>query len=105
MQVLQFDVALNRILTSNVFFSSNPLVAPGVRWFAAKGGSTSPFGPHQASGDGHFPRPPDDTPLTIDSSGAYFRGESQVKGMNGFGESHPRCKQNRHSNEPGSLNP
>jgi len=29
----------------------------------------------EASGDGHFPRPPDDTPLTIDSSGAYFRSE------------------------------
>ncbi|CAL1169406.1 unnamed protein product [Cladocopium goreaui] len=29
----------------------------------------------EASSDGHFPRPTDDTPLTIDSSGAYFRSE------------------------------
>ena len=41
--------------------------------------STMKWGPlgtlRQASSDGHFPRPTDDTPLTIDSSGAYFRGQ------------------------------
>ena len=41
--------------------------------------STMKSGPlgtlRQASSDGHFPRPTDDTPLTIDSSGAYFRGQ------------------------------
>lgn len=80
-QALQFDAAMNH---------PTHLLHP---WY-------------QASGDGHFPRPPDDTPLTIDSSGAYFRGESQVKVHERLKrESHPRCKQNRYSNETGILNP
>ena len=85
MQALKFDVAMNSNFQCLLFIQ--------------------PIGCTRLLGDGHFPRPPDDTPLTIDSSGAYFRGESQVKGMNGFRESHPKCKQNRHSNEPGILNP
>ena len=90
-QALKFDVAMNSNFQCLLFIQpigcNFPVwTSPGFWWWA-------------------FPASTRRHTLDHWFEWCIFPWESQAKGMNGFRESHPRCKQNRHSNEPGILNP